>query len=245
MNIDVDEMLNLAYKNLNSAKDGYEAGMLAAAIAIAESVRAKHQPSVSRADIENKPEMKSEAPAKEKPAAEAPKEAQELQNMTPQNDKSQKVAAIMTEAAKKVSERIQEEHKAKPAEKAAEAPKQEAAPAPAAPAKADEKDDAYYDSDEWKNKHLSSDEIDATWTMRMQKNAQLAGAYQKLHGFVAWCEQGGMPQGWIEQSIKNVSNGRYTDASDNRIFSPQMVLFMLGGLQAEYEKAKAAQMQAA
>ena len=237
MNIDVDEMLNLAYKNLNSAKDGYEAGMLAAAIAIAESVRAKHQPSVSRADIENKPEMKSEAPAKEKPAAEAPKEAQELQNMTPQNDKSQKVAAIMTEAAKKVSERIQEEHKAKPAEKAAEAPKQEAAPALAAPAKADEKDDAYYDSDEWKNKNLTSDELDATWTPRMQKNLRIVNAAKKLQQFVGWCKAGNMPQGWIESAISHVSDKRYTTADDKRIYSPKMVQFMLAGLQGEYVKA--------
>lgn len=246
MNINVEEMLNLAYKNLNSTKDGYEAGMLAATIALAESVRAAHQPVVSREDIENKPEMKLEKPVEKKAE---PKKEPELQSMTPQNGKSQKVAAIMTEAAKKASNRIQEIHNAKPEEKKAEVPKQEAAPAPAkeaepassALAKADEKDEAYYDSDEWKNKNLTSDELDATWTPRMQKNVRIVNAAKKLQQFVGWCKAGHMPQGWIESAISNVSDKRYTTADDKRIYSPKMVQFMLAGLQGEYVKASQSQ----
>ena len=62
----------------------------------------------------------------------------------------------------------QSEEIAKIANEAAQKSTEEEITVTMAPVQEDtsEKDEAYYDSDEWKNKHLNSSELDATWTDR-------------------------------------------------------------------------------
>lgn len=173
-------------------------------LAMAIAAQIRKTPVLEREDLVNKPEMKEEK--KETPAIKA---------MTPA---SEKIASVANEAAKKTEE-----------------PEIEVTMTPAEPAPETQKKDdpAYYDTDEWKNKHLSSNEMDATWTDRMKKNLPLMNDASTLKSFVQFCAKNDMMH-WLDQTISNVTDNHFTSASDTRIYMPKMVSFILPALKKAY-----------
>lgn len=208
MSKEIEALIKTAFEDLEKVKDPYQHGMLA--MAIVEQL--KSNPAVTREDLENKPEMKSEKKAEaEAPKAESAKDTG-IGAMTPQ---SEEIAKIANEAAQKSTE--------------------EEITVTMAPVQEDtsEKDEAYYDSDEWKNKHLNSSELDATWTDRMKKNGPLMQDAKTLKDFVQYCSSGNMPQGWLDQAVAKVTDNHFTP-QDKGMYMPKMVSFVLAGLKKAY-----------
>lgn len=215
MDIDVKKLMQDAYEDLQKVTDPYQHGMLAAAIYNAIKGESIELSVTNKDTLENRPKMKSE-------------EKKELGALTP---KSEELAKKMTQAAKKTEEAPKEENiELAPAIEVPEEPKAET-PASKVEEKA-EPDEAYYDSEEWQNKHLTSQEMDDDWTPRMKKNKQLAKSCQDLVTLVQKCVASkNVSNDWLNQVISNITSGHYTSYNDKKLYTPRMVLIMLPGLQ--------------
>ena len=215
MDIDVKKLVQDAYEDLQKLSDPYQHGMLAAAIYNAIKGASVELPVTSKDTLENRPKLKSEVK----------KEQKALGAMTP---KSEELAKAMTQAAQKTEEAPKEEEKI------------ELAPAIEVP---EENDEAYYDSDEWKNKHLTSQEMDDDWTPRMKKNAQLVQNYQELTSLVKRCVASkNVSDEWLNKTISGITSGHYTTWQDKKLYTPRMTLIMNAGLKkALYDLMQAMQ----
>lgn len=213
MDIDIKKLMQDAYEDLQKISDPYQHGMLATMMYSAMNGKTVELPATCKDTLENRPKTKTE-------------EKKELAAMTPA---SAELAKKMTAAAEKTENAPEEEDKIElapaievPEEPKTETPKQEAQP---------ETDDAYYDSDEWKNKHLTSQEMDDDWTPRMQKNLQLAQNYQELKTLVMKCVNSkNVPNEWLNKTISGITSGHFTTWEDKKLYTPRMTLIMNAGL---------------
>ena len=207
MDIDVKKLMLDAYEDLQKVTDPYQHGMLAATIYNSMKGESIELPVTNKQNLENRPIMKSEK--------------KELSGMTKE---SEAIAKVMTEAAEKTEAAPAEEEKIElaPAIEPTAEPEAEAKP---------ENDEAYYDTDEWKQKHLTYDELDDDWTPRMQKNEQLASSYKDLLDLVKKCVGSkNVSNDWLNQTISSITSGHHTDYRDKKLYTPRMVLIMLPGL---------------
>lgn len=242
MDIDVKKLVQDAYEDLQKLSDPYQHGMLAAAIYNAIKDESVELPVTSKDTLENRPKLKSEVK----------KEQKALGAMTP---KSEELAKAMTQAAQNTEEAPKKEEKIElaPAIEVPEEPKAEAPAektetlAPVVEENKPENDEAYYDSDEWKNKHLTSQEMDDDWTPRMKKNAQLVQNYQELTSLVKRCVASkNVPDEWLNKTISGITSGHYTTWQDKKLYTPRMTLIMNAGLKkALYDLMQAMQQKKA
>lgn len=213
LKIDYNKLMLNAFEDLQKVSDPYQHGMLAVALAQAVSGKDIEIPADHKENLENAPKMK--------------KSKKKLESKTPAGEK---IAQVMTEAANKTEAKneAEEEIKLQPVDPPkAEAPDAEA-PAPA-PAAAPASDESYYDSEEWANKELTSDEFDDTWTPRMQKNKPLVETYKKLLQLVGGCvknkdgSQNVNGTKWLDNAITKVTSGNITSYKDQTLYAPKMV----------------------
>lgn len=233
--LNVKELMQKAYDDLQKTEDPYQHGMLSAMLAIAQGVNAAASEEL-RADLENAPAMK-EAPKAAAPKAEAPANDQ-LKGMT---KSSEKIANVMNEAAKKTEEASEEDFniEMKPVdvipEKKTPAPKP--APAPAAEA-ADPSD-----TEEWQNKILTVAELDDTMTPRMKKNKHIAKKLADMQKLVAYFQQKNAT-GWLNAKIQACTCGNMQSAEEV-MNSPKYITTICDYIKAEILKLQNAKRQAA
>ena len=99
-------------------------------------------------------------------------------------------------------------------------------------------------TEEFKNKILSSDELDATWTPRMHANADMEKTYQQCKKFF---EEGtaknAFPPTFLDKAIKCVSEGKITKWEGVDFLPPVTTKLYTSGIASIYKKLK--QQQAA
>lgn len=99
-----------------------------------------------------------------------------------------------------------------------------AAPAPAPAPAAPPKKEIDINSDEWKNKHLTSDEVDNTWTEAMKANIEMTKAARLLKKVcVDGVASGNIDAKWLDTRISEVSDGMFTSHNDRNIYNPPVV----------------------
>lgn len=203
MNVKIAELINIAESELKSLK-GYERADIALRLAniymITDGVENAEKTAPAKETLENKP-----APAEKK------KEEKTLTDLNPAAPIADKIKEALAQ-----SQAAEEEPK-----KEEPAPTPEPAPAVETPAPKQEVD---INSDEWKRKILTPQEIDEDWTPAMQANEELMTALARLKEFI----KRGMAakvltQDWLNEELSKVTNGHITSFSDKRALSPKLI----------------------
>lgn len=239
----VAQLIESAKYDLVKVQDPYQHGMLAISLATAlmKSGVQVDMPAQSQAQVQAPAEIKGTPVAPKQEAAindmlavqsKHEKEVQaneviptneDLQDkptatagVAAMNAASQAIADIMNEAAAENNATATVAIKSAPETTAA------ATPAPTAPANASAEPD--YDSEEWANKKLSADELDDTWTPRMQKNNELVMYRNKMQQIIqSGLKSGNINDAWLNQQFNALSGGQITTWRDPRIASPKAV----------------------
>lgn len=196
MNSKIAELIGIAESELKSLK-GYERANIALRLANIYMITD---------GVEN---AEKTAPAKEtlenKPApAEKKKDEKTLTDLNP----AAPIADKIQEALAQSQTTEEEPKKEEPAPTPEPAPKQE----------------VNINSDEWKKKILTPQEIDEDWTPAMQANEELMTALARLKEFI----KRGMAakvltQDWLNEELSKVTNGHITSFSDKRALSPKLI----------------------
>jgi hypothetical protein len=168
---------------------------------ITDGVENAEKTAPSKETLENKP-----APAEKK------KEKKTLTDLNPAAPIADKIQEALAQ-----SQTAEEEPKKDTPVQAHPEP----APAVEAPAPKQEVD---INSDEWKKKILTPQEIDEDWTPAMQANEELMTALARLKEFI----KRGMAakvltQDWLNEELSKVTNGHITSFSDKRALSPKLI----------------------
>lgn len=212
LKINYDKLMLNAYEDLQKVSDPYQHGILAVAIAQAVNGKDIEIPADNKENLENAPKTKSK---------------KKLESKTPAGEK---IAQVMTEAANKTEEKSEAKGEETITLQPVDPPKAEAPKAEAtAPAAAPASDESYYDSEEWANKELTSDEFDDTWTDHMKKNKPLVETYKKLLQLVGGCVKNKDGSAnvngtkWLDNAITKVTSGNITSYKDQSLYMPKMV----------------------
>ena len=99
-----------------------------------------------------------------------------------------------------------------------------AAPAPTPASAAPAKREVDITSDEWKNKHLTPDEVDDTWTEAMKANVEMLQSAKVLRQVcVNGVQAGKIDSNWLNARISEASDGMFTSYEDRNIYNPPVV----------------------
>ena len=228
----IQAMVDSAAKDLEAIKDPYQRGRLALEIA-----RILHTTSAVVSYMEDNTAEPVKAAVEEPPkpikVVDVPndplgleatsvsnKEEIAVNDILEQPSRKEEEAPIAAEAAptKDILENTPRLHDLNPNAKIAD--KLNTAIDPAVP-KAKEID---INSDEWKNKHLAPDEIDAEWTPAMKANKELVMSMMRMKKIcVDGLKSGFIKEDWLNARIQEASSRRFMSYKDKGVFSPQVI----------------------
>lgn len=235
----IQAMVDSAAKDLEAIKDPYQRGRLALEIA-----RILHTTSAVVSYMEDKTEEKTAEPVKavvEEPpkpikVVDVPsdplglettpassKEETAVNDILEQPSRKEEEAPIAAEATmaaptKDVLENTPRLHDLNPNAKIAD--KLNTAIDPAVP----EVKEIDINSDEWKNKHLAPDEIDAEWTPAMKANKELVTSVMRMKKIcIDGLKSGFIKEDWLNARIQEASSRRFMSYKDKGVFSPQVI----------------------
>lgn len=228
----IQAMVDSAAKDLEAIKDPYQRGRLALEIA-----RILHTTSAVVSYMEDKTAEPVEAVTEEPPkpikVVDVPndplgleatpvsnKEETAVNDILEQPSRKEEEAPIAAEAAptKDVLENTPRLHDLNPNAKIAD--KLNTAINPAVP----EEKKIDINSDEWKNKHLAPDEIDAEWTPAMKANKELVTSMMRMKKIcVDGLKSGFIKEDWLNARIQEASSRRFMSYKDKGVFSPQVI----------------------
>lgn len=228
----IQAMVDSAAKDLEAIKDPYQRGRLALEIA-----RILHTTSAVVSYMEDKTAEPVKAVAEEPPkpikVVDVPndplglettpvsnKEETAVNDILEQPSRKEEKAPIAAEAAptKDVLENTPRLHDLNPNAKIAD--KLNTAIDPAVP----EAKEIDINSDEWKNKHLAPDEIDAEWTPAMKANKELVTSMMRMKKIcVDGLKSGFIKEDWLNARIQEASSRRFMSYKDKGVFSPQVI----------------------
>lgn len=228
----IQAMVDSAAKDLEAIKDPYQRGRLALEIArilhttsavvsymednTAESVKAvaEEPPKpIKVVDVPNDPLGLEATPVSNKEEA-------TVNDILEQPSRKEEEAPIAAEAAptKDVLENTPRLHDLNPNAKIAD--KLNTAIDPTVP----EAKEIDINSDEWKNKHLAPDEIDAEWTPAMKANKELVMSMMRMKKIcVDGLKSGFIKEDWLNARIQEASSRRFMSYKDKGVFSPQVI----------------------
>lgn len=228
----IQAMVDSAAKNLEAIKDPYQRGRLALEIA-----RILHTTSAVVSYMEDKTAEPVKAVAEEPPkpikVVDVPndplgleatpvsnKEETAVNDILEKPSRKEEEAPIAAEAVptKDVLENTPRLHDLNPNAKIAD--KLNTAIDPAVP----EAKEIDINSDEWKNKHLAPDEIDAEWTPAMKANKELVTSMMRMKKIcVDGLKSGFIKEDWLNARIQEASSRRFMSYKDKGVFSPQVI----------------------
>lgn len=232
----IQAMVDSAAKDLEAIKDPYQRGRLALEIA-----RILHTTSAVVSYMEDKTEEKTVEPVKA--VAEEPpkpikvvdvpndplgleatsvsnKEETAVNDILEQPSRKEEETPIAAEAVptKDVLENTPRLHDLNPNAKIADKLNTAIDPAVSEAKKID------INSDEWKNKHLAPDEIDAEWTPAMKANKELVTSMMRMKKIcVDGLKSGFIKEDWLNARIQEASSRRFMSYKDKGVFSPQVI----------------------
>lgn len=228
----IQAMVDSAAKDLEAIKDPYQRGRLALEIA-----RILHTTSAVVSYMEDKTAEPVKAVAEEPPkpikVVDVPndplgleatpvsnKEETAVNDILEQPSRKEEEAPIAAGAAptKDVLENTPRLHDLNPNAKIAD--KLNTAIDPVVP----EAKEIDINSDEWKNKHLAPDEIDAEWTPAMKANKELVTSMMRMKKIcVDGLKSGFIKEDWLNARIQEASSRRFMSYKDKGVFSPQVI----------------------
>lgn len=228
----IQAMVDSAAKDLEAIKDPYQRGRLALEIA-----RILHTTSAVVSYMEDKTaepvKAVAEEPTKPIKVVDVPndplgleatpvsnKEETAVNDILEQPSRKEEEAPIAAEATptKDVLENTPRLHDLNPNAKIAD--KLNTAINPAVP----EEKKIDINSDEWKNKHLAPDEIDAEWTPAMKANKELVTSMMRMKKIcVDGLKSGFIKEDWLNARIQEASSRRFMSYKDKGVFSPQVI----------------------
>lgn len=228
----IQAMVDSAAKDLEAIKDPYQRGRLALEIA-----RILHTTSAVVSYMEDKTAEPVKAVAEEPPkpikVVDVPndplglettpvsnKEETAVNDILEQPSRKEEEAPIVAEAVptKDVLENTPRLHDLNPNAKIAD--KLNTAINPVVP----EAKEIDINSDEWKNKHLAPDEIDAEWTPAMKANKELVTSMMRMKKIcVDGLKSGFIKEDWLNARIQEASSRRFMSYKDKGVFSPQVI----------------------
>lgn len=241
--LNVKKLMQEAFNDLQKTNDPYQHGMLSAVLAIAQGINATASEEL-RADLENAPAMKQEAPKASEKKAEQPAEASKDDQLKGMTKSSEKIASVMNEAAKKTEEAKSEDDFDIEMKTVDVVPKQGTptpalTTAPAAPAETVDPSD----TEEWQNKVLTVAELDDTMTPRMKKNKHIAKKLADMQKLVAYFQKKNAI-GWMNAKIQACTCGNMQTAEEV-MNSPKYITAICDYIKAEILKLQNTKRQTA